>query len=148
MNLKEQLNNDLKEAMKGREKVKTNTLRNLRAAMRYAEIDSGAELDDAGVLDVIAKQAKQHRDSITEYSKAGRTDLVDEEAAELVILEHYLPTQLSEVEIKEKAQAIINQLGVTDMKGVGLVMKQLMVDLKGQADGKVVSQVVRQLLTR
>jgi uncharacterized protein YqeY len=148
MNLKEQLNNDLKEAMKGREKVKTNTLRNLRAAMRYAEIDSGVELDDAGVLDVIAKQAKQHRDSITEYSKAGRTDLVDEEAAELVILEHYLPAQLSEVEIKEKAQAIINQLGVTDMKGVGLVMKQLMVDLKGQADGKVVSQVVRQLLTR
>ncbi len=148
MNLKEQLNNDLKEAMKGREKVKTNTLRNLRAAMRYAEIDSGAELDDAGVLDVIAKQAKQHRDSITEYSKAGRTDLVDEEAAELVILEHYLPAQLSEVEIKEKAQVIINQLGVTDMKGVGLVMKQLMVDLKGQADGKVVSQVVRQILTR
>lgn len=147
MSLNKQLSDDIKTAMKHGDKVTLATLRNLRAAIRYAEIDAGAELDDAGVVAVITKQAKQHRDSITEFTKAGRTDLVETEAAELAILEKYLPAQLSEAEIKEKAQAVISELGVSDIKGMGLVMKQLMADLKGQADGKMVNQVVRQLLT-
>lgn len=147
MSLKDQVNNDLKEAMKSRDKLRTETIRGLKSAIRYAEIEAGAELDDAGVLSVIAKQAKQRRESITEFEKGQRSDLVEKETAELKILVGYLPEQMSEVEIRAKAQAIITELGVTDMKGLGQVMKRLMSDLKGQADGNVVNQIVRQLLS-
>jgi uncharacterized protein YqeY len=147
MSLKEQLNNDLKESMKNRDKTRTDTLRTLKSAIKYAEIEAGAELDDTGVLAVITKQAKQRRDSIAEFQKAQRIDLVEKETAELDILEQYLPAQLSAAEIREKAQVIIDNLGVTDMKGMGEVMKNLMAELKGQADGKVVNQIVRQLLS-
>jgi uncharacterized protein YqeY len=146
MSLKEQVDQDLKAAMRSHDKFRTQTLRSLKSAIRYAEIEAGAELDDPDILAVIAKQAKQRRDSIAEFEKGGRTDLVENETGELHILESYLPAQLSEETIKEKAQAVIDELGVTDMKGMGQVMNRLMADLKGQADGKVVNQVVRQLL--
>ena len=146
MSLKEQLNNDLKDSMRNKDKVQTETLRLLKSAIKYADIEAKAELDDSGVLAVIAKQAKQRRDSIAEFEKANRTDLVDKEAAELAILERYLPSQMSEEEITEKAQAVIAELGITDIKGVGQVMKRLMAELKGQADGKLINQVVRRLL--
>ena len=147
MSLKDQLNDNLKVAMRSRDKLRTQTLRILKSAIRYAEIEVGAELDDQGLLAVIAKQAKQRRDSIAEFKKGGRDDLVEKEAAELAILESYLPAQMSEDEIKAKAEAVIAELGVTDMKGMGQVMKQLMSELKDQADGKVVNQIVRQLLS-
>jgi uncharacterized protein YqeY len=147
MNLKDQLNEDLKTAMKGGEKARTETLRSVKSAIKYAEIQAGHELDDQGVLAVIGQQAKQRRDSIAEFEKGKRADLVEKEAAELAVLEQYLPAQLSEAEIEAKAKAIIAQLGVTDAKGTGQVMKQLMAELKGQADGKVVNQVVRRLLS-
>jgi uncharacterized protein YqeY len=98
------------------------------------------------VLGVIGKQAKQRRDSIAEFEKAGRTDLTEKETAELTILEQYLPAQLSPEEIRAQAQAVIAELGVTDMKGMGQVMKHLMANLQGQADGKMVNQIVRELL--
>jgi uncharacterized protein YqeY len=145
--LKDQLNADLKEAMKGGDKVRTETLRMLRSAIKYGEIEAGAEFDDQGILGVVAKQAKQRRDAIGEFEKAGRTDLVEKEAAELKILEGYLPAQLSEAEIRERVRAIIQKLNVTDAKGTGLVMKEAMAELKGQADGKVVNQIVRELLS-
>lgn len=147
MGIKDQLDTELKNAMKSGDKFRTTTLRGLKSAIRYAEIEAGDDLDDKGLLGVIAKQAKQRRDSIAEFQKANRVDLVEKEEAELAILEQYLPAQMSEDEIREKAQAVIAELGVTDMKGVGQVMKQLMADLKGQADGKVVSQIVRQILS-
>ncbi len=147
MSLKEQIDNDLKQGIKNKDKLRTDTLRGLKSAIRYAEIEAGSELDEAGMLTVIAKQAKQRRDSIAEFEKAKRADLVEKEAAELAILEEYLPAQLSEEEIREKARSIISDLGVTDMTGLGQVMKQLMAELKGQADGKVVNQIVRQLLS-
>lgn len=147
MSVKDQINNDLKEAMKSKDKTRLETLRGLKSAIKYAEIEAGAELDDQGVSGVIAKQAKQRRDSITEFEKGGRSDLVDQEAAELAILERYLPDQLSEEEIRERARAVIAELDVTNMKGMGQVMQRLMADLKGQADGKVVNQIVRQLLS-
>jgi uncharacterized protein YqeY len=148
MNLKDQLNSDLKDAMRSKDKVRTETLRSLKSAIKYAEIEAGHELDDKGVVNVIGKQAKQRRDSITEFEKAQRTDLVDKERAELTILEQYLPAQLSPEDIKSRAEAVIAALGVTDMKGMGLVMQRLMADFQGQADGKVVNQIVRELLTR
>ena len=147
MGLLEQINADLKEAMKNGDKFKTTTIRGLKSAIKYAEIEAGGAMDDDGIMNVIAKQAKQRRDSIAEFKKANRTDLIENESAELAILEHYLPAQLSEEQIRAKAQAIIAELGVTDAKGTGQVMKRLMADLQGQADGKVVNTVVRQLLS-
>ncbi len=147
MSLKDQFNHDLKEAMKNKDKVRTDTLRGLKSAIKYAEIEAGEEFDDAGVLGVIAKQAKQRRDSIAEFDKARRVDLVAQESAELAILEGYLPAQLSEADIRAKAQAVIIELGVTDVKGLGQVMKRLTTELKGQADGKVINQIVRDLLS-
>ncbi len=147
MSLKDQLNDDLKSAMKGGEKLRTETLRSLKSALKYAEIQAGYELDDAGVLTVIGQQAKQRRDSIVEFEKGHRADLIEKEAAELAILEKYLPAQLSEAEIEAKAKAVIAELGVTDAKGIGQVMKHLVAELKGQADGKIINQVVRRLLS-
>ena len=95
---------------------------------------------------MLGKQAKQRRDSITEFEKAGRTDLIEQEQAELAVIETYLPAQLSEEEIRTRVQAVIAEQGVTDVKGMGLVMKHVMADLKGQADGKVVNKIVRELL--
>jgi uncharacterized protein len=148
MTTKEQINDHLKESMRSGDKFRTETLRGLKSAIRYAEIEAGGELDEAGVTAVIIKQAKQRRDSITEFEKAGRADLVEQEANQLKILEAYLPVQLSEEEIRAKAQAVINELGVTDAAGMGQVMKRLTSELKGQADGKLISQVVRQLLSQ
>lgn len=146
MGIQEQLTADLKDAMKSGDKFKLTTLRGLKSAIKYAEIETGHELSEDDVIGVIAKQAKQRRDSIADFEKANRTDLVEKESAELAILEKYLPAQLSEEEIKAKAQAVITELGVTNMKGMGQVMQTLMPRLKGQADGKVVSQIVRQIL--
>jgi len=147
MELIEQINNDLKAAMKSGDKFKTATLRSLKSAIKYAEIEAGGKLDEAGLTGVIAKQAKQRRDSIVEFEKGNRPDLIENESAELAVLEQYLPTQLSEDQIRERAQAVIAELGASDVKSMGQVMKRLMADLEGQADGKLVSSVVRQLLT-
>lgn len=146
MSLKDQLNEDLKTAMKSGEKIRTETLRSLKSAIKYAEIQAGNELDDTGVLGVVRQQAKQRRDSMAEFEKGNRADLIEKEAAELAVLERYLPAQLPEAEIEAKARAVIAALGVTDAKGTGQVMKQLMAELKGQADGSVINQVVRRLL--
>jgi uncharacterized protein len=148
MSLKDQINDDLKTAMKSGDKIRTQTLRSLKSAIKYAEIEAQADYDDSGVLGVIAKQAKQRRESIAEFEKGGRADLVAQEIAELTILEVYLPQQLSEEAIKAKAERVIAQLGATDARAIGQVMKQLMAELQGQADGKVVNQVVRQLLSK
>jgi uncharacterized protein YqeY len=146
MSIKDQLNADLKDAMKSKDKTRTETIRGVKSAIRYAEIEAGSELDDKGVLGVVAKEAKQRRDAIAEFQKAGRVDLVEKESTELAILEDYLPAQMSEDEIKARAKAVIAELGVTDTKGMGQVMKRMMADLKGQGDGKIVSQIVRELL--
>jgi uncharacterized protein YqeY len=148
MSIKDQLSADLKEAMKSGDKVRLETLRMLKSAIRYAEIEVGHELDDQESLDVVGKQAKQRRDAITEFEKAGRTDLVDKESAELAILEHYLPAQLSTDEVRARVQAIIAALNVTDARGIGQVMKQAMAELKGQVDGKLVNQITRELLSK
>jgi uncharacterized protein len=146
MSLKDQINNDLKEAMRSKDQQRLDTLRMLKSAVKYNEIDAGHELNDQELLAVVGKEAKQRRDSIAEYDKAGRTDLVRQEQAELAILEAYLPRQLSADEIKARARAVIADMGVTDIKGIGPVMKRLTTELKGQADGKLINQVVRDLL--
>ncbi|MCB0166079.1 MAG: GatB/YqeY domain-containing protein [Anaerolineae bacterium] len=148
MSIIDQINSDLKTAMKSGHKELVATLRSLKSAVKYAEIEAGGELNDEAIIGVLSKQAKQRRDSIAEFEKAGRSDLVAQETAELEVIETYLPAQLSEEEIRAKVQEVITALNVTDAKGMGQVMKQVMADLKGQADGKTVNQIVRQLLSR
>ena len=147
MSLLDQLNNDLKESMKSGDKFRTEVLRGLKSAIKYAEIEARDEMSDQAVEAVIAKQAKQRRDSMDEFKKGGREDLVEREAAELAILETYLPEPMSEDDIRAIVEAAIAELGVTDMKGMGQVMQRVMADLKGQADGKVVNQIVRKCLS-
>ncbi len=147
MDIKTKLTNDLKDAMKSGDVTRKETIRLLRGAIKNAEIDGGHPLDDAETLAILSKQAKQRRDSIEQYTQAGRLDLVEQEQAELEIIETYLPKQLSDEEITARAKAVIAELGVTDMKGMGQVMKQLSAELKGVADGKRISQIVRGLLS-
>lgn len=146
MSLKDQINTDLKEAMRSKDQQRLDTLRMLKSAIKYNEIDAGHELDDQELLAVVSKEAKQRRDSIAEFEKGHRADLVQKEQAELAILETYLPRQLSADEIRERARAVIADMGLTGPKSLGPVMKRLTAELKGQADGKLISQVVRDLL--
>lgn len=147
MNLKDKLTNDLKEAMKSGDQVKKDTVRALRGAIRNAEIDSRRDLSNEEILAIINKQGKQRRDSIEQYQKANRGDLVEQEQQELAIIEVYLPQQLSDDEIRARVETAIAELGVNNMQGMGLVMKHLTGELKGRADGKRISQIVRELLS-
>ncbi|MCA9972528.1 MAG: GatB/YqeY domain-containing protein [Anaerolineales bacterium] len=148
MSLKQKLTDDMKTAMRTGDTQKRDTLRMLLAAVKQTEIDDRTTLDDAGVQAVLTKQAKQRRESIADYEKAGRAEMVAEEAAELAVIESYLPQMMSAEAVRAEAQQVIAELGVTDVKGMGQVMSQLMPRLKGQADGRVVSAVVRELLQR
>lgn len=152
MSLREQLAEDLKEAMRARDEVQKRTLRSVIAAIKQAE----TELDSAGqrrvlekedILSILAKQAKQRQESIGEYRKAGREDLVAEEQAELAVLEEYLPRQLTRDEIEAEARQAIEEVGATGRQDMGKVMRLLMDRLRDRVDGKVVNQVVTELLT-
>ncbi len=148
MTLEERLDADLKDAMRSNDTTRKLAIRAVKTAITEAKV-SGTQartLTDADVLAIITRQVKQRRDSITEFAKGGRADLIAQEEAEIAVLEPYLPRQLSEAEIRERAQAVIAELGVTDMKGLGPVMKRLSAELKGIADGQVTNRVVRELL--
>lgn len=152
MGLREQLANDLKEAMRARDETRKRTIRSVIAAIKQAEteLDSAGErirLEEKDVLAILAKQAKQRQESITEYRKGGREDLVAEEQAELAILEEYLPQQLSREEIEVEARQAIEETGASGRQDMGKVMRLLMDRLRGRVDGKVVNQVVTELLT-
>ncbi|MFN2226779.1 MAG: GatB/YqeY domain-containing protein [Anaerolineae bacterium] len=152
MSLREQLADDLKDAMRAQDEVRKRTIRSVIAAIKQAETNLDAKgrrvsVDDDGVLAILAKQAKQRKESIVEYSKGGRQDLVDEEQAELEILEAYLPQQLTREEIEAEAREAIRDIDATGRQDMGKVMRLLMERLRGRADGKVVNQVVTELLT-
>ena len=146
MTLKEQLRLDMADAMRAGDKEKRDTIRLLLAAIKQIEIDGQLSLDDAGVQTVLAKQAKQRRESIVDYERAGRADIADLEKAELVIIESYLPQMMSREEITEVATQTIADLGADGPKDTGRVMGSLMLQVKGKADGRLVSEVVRELL--
>lgn len=148
MTLEERLNADLHDAMRRGQEARKLAIRAVKTAMTEARV-SGTEarsLTDADVLAIIAKQIKQRRDSIVEFARAGRTDLVAQEEAEIAALQVYLPVQLDEAAIRERARAVIAELGVSDLKGLGPVMKRLTAELKGQADGQVINRIVKELL--
>lgn len=149
MTLEERLDADLKEAMRSGDMVRKLAIRAVKTAITEAKVSGPQQhsLTDEDVLKIIAKQVKQRRDSAAEFAKGGREDLVAREEAEIAVLEVYLPRQLDEAAVRERAQAVIAELGVTDLKGLGPVMKRLSAELRGQADGQLVNRIVRELLT-
>ncbi len=146
MSLKDKISDDLKQALKEGDDVRKRTLRLLLAAVHNAEIEKGAPLDDSGTLAVIAKQAKQRRESAEEFRKGGRQDLVEREEAEEAVLQAYLPSAMSREEIAAAARKVIAEVGAQGPRDVGKVMPVLVKQLAGRAEGSEISAVVRELL--
>jgi uncharacterized protein YqeY len=146
MSLKAQLETDLKNAMREGDKPRRDALRMLLAAIKQEEVDSRSRLDDEGVTAVLNRQVKQRRESIADYERAGQPDQVEKERYEMTLIADYLPQMMSQEEIEPIVAQIIADLGVTDMKSMGQVMSKAMAELQGKADGRLVSQVVRQQL--
>jgi hypothetical protein len=148
MSLKEQLTEDMKQAMKAKEegKLRLSVIRMVRSAIRQIEIDDKKDLGDEDVQAVIAKEVKMRRDSIEEFQKGGRQDLVDQMEAEIAVLVPYLPKQLTEDEIRALVAEAISEAGAASLKEMGKVMAVLMPKVKGKADGKLVNSLVREAL--
>jgi uncharacterized protein YqeY len=146
MGLKEKLQEDLKQAVRDRDETRKTTLRLALAAIKNAEIAKGRELDNNELVAVISQQAKQRRESIAQFAEGGRQDLVAQEEEELKLLLEYLPRQLSEEEIRTRASEVIEQVKATSPAQMGEVMRVLMPELKGKADGQVANRIVRELL--
>ncbi len=144
--MQDRLFSDLKQAMKKGDKMRQSVIRLTRAEIQNAEKAQGKPLDDPGVIDVLSKEAKKRRESIAEFSKADRQDLVAKEEAELAILLEYLPPQMSREEIVAAARSVIEELGAQGPGDKGRVMGKLMPQLKGKAEGRLVSEVVAELL--
>ena len=147
MSLKDQVSEDIKTAMKSKDKVRLETVRSIKKVLIEKESTirgQGQEtLTEAQELEILIQLAKQRRDSIEQYQKAGREDLADQEKAELAIIEEYLPKQLSDEEVSVIIDEIITQVGASSAKDMGKVMGQAMQRLKGQADGKKVQELVK-----
>lgn len=146
MSLKDKLLQDLKEAMKGKDTVRKNTVQLVRSGILQIEKDKKIELDDEGVLDVISKELKKRRDSMPDYVKSGRQDLIDNLNKEIEVLLTYLPKQLTEDEIKVIVEEAVKETGAATMKDMGKVMANVTPKVKGRADNKIVSGLVKQML--
>ena len=147
MSLKEQINNEVKEAMKAKDTVRRDALRLLTSAFKQVEVDERIELDDEGILKIIQKQVKQRQDAASQYKDAGREDLYDKEMAEIAIYENYLPKQLDDAELEERIKAIISKVGAGSMKDIGKVMGTASKELNGIADGKRINECAKALLS-
>ena len=148
MSLKDRINEDMKAAMRARESERLATIRLLLAAIKQREVDERATLDDAAVTAVIDKMIKQRKDSISQFEAAGRTDLVNQESAEVAVLSAYMPAQLSEAEIAAEVQAAVAQAGATGPQDMGKVMGVLKGKLAGRADMTAVSALVKAALAK
>ena len=146
MSLKDKLMQDLKAAMKEKDKIRKSVITMVRASIKQYEVDNRIEIKDEEILELISKQLKQRRDAIPEFEKGNRQDLIEEYQKEIEILLDYLPKQLTEDEITEIVKETIKELGVEGPKYMGKVMGALMPKVKGKADGKLVSKVVKELL--
>ncbi len=148
MALYDQVSNDIKEAMKARDKVRLETLRNIKKVFIEAKTAPGSNdtLDDAEALKILQKLAKQGNESAETYKQQNREDLAAEELAQVKVIEEYLPKPLSEAEIESAVKAIVEQTGASSMKDMGKVMGLASKQLAGRADGKVISTIVKKLL--
>jgi len=148
MGLKEQITEDMKNAMRAKEAEKLGTIRLLTAAMKQKEVDERVELTDTLVLAIIEKMIKQRKDSITQFEAGGRQDLADKEKAELVILTAYMPAALSDAEIAAEVAAAVAQVNPTGPQDMGKVMAIVKAKLPGRADMTAVSGLVKAALTK
>jgi len=144
--LKQKLVEDLKQALRGGDKVRRSVIRLVMAAIKNAEIARQVTLEDADILGVIAKEARQRRESIEAFRQGNRQDLVTQEEAELAILQQYLPQQMSREEIIAEARQVIEEVGARGPGDKGKVMPKLIAQLKGKADGREINAVVTELL--
>ena len=147
MNLKDRLAQDLKTAMKDKDTVRKNVVQMIRAGVLQIEKDKLITLDDEGVLEVIAKQLKQRKDSLPDYEKSGRSDLIAELKAEIGFLMEYLPEQLSDDELAEIVKAAVAEVGAVSVKDMGKVMAAVMPKTKGRADGRRINEIAKSLLS-
>jgi len=145
--LKDQLQADLKTAMKNKEKIRKSAITMIRAAVLQVEKDNGIKLGDEEILGIIAKQLKQCRDSLVEFEKAQRDDLIQQAHTEIEVITSYLPAQLTADQIRVIVNETIQETGAIDAKDMGKIMGVLMPKVKGRADGKLVNQVVRESLS-
>ncbi len=146
MSLKDRLQEDWKAAMKARDKFRAEAINMARAAILFREKTDGSKLDDEAVIDILSKEVKQRRDATIEYEQGNRQDLVDQANNEIQILLEYLPQQLTEEEIKEIVVNAVREVGAVSMKDMGKLMAVVMPQLKGRADGKLVNQIVKDIL--
>jgi len=141
--LKQQISEDVKSAMRSKDKARLAVLRLIQAALKQQEVDERIELDDTQVLVILNKLAKRHRDSIEQFEQAGRSDLVEKERFELQVVQSYLPQQLGEEEISRSIQSVISESGASSMKDMGKVMGLLKPRLEGRADMSKISALVK-----
>ncbi len=146
MALKEKLAQDLKDAMRDKDAIRKNVVQLIRSSVLQVEKDNKITLDDDGILDVIAKQLKQRRDSLPDYEKSGREDLISQLKTEMAILMEYLPAQLSHEELEKIVKEAVESTGASSMKDMGKVMAAVMPKTKGRADGKEINSIVKSLL--
>ncbi len=146
MSLSERLNDDMKNAMRSQDKFRLSVIRMVRSSIKNVEIDQRKTLTDNEVLEILGRELKQRKDSLQEFEKAGRDDLVESLKAEIDIISEYMPEQLSEEEVADIVKQTIQEVGASSKAEMGKVMGALMPKVKGRADGKLVNQLVQQLL--
>ncbi len=146
MSLLQQIDNDLKEALKAGQKERLSVLRGLKSDIKYKQIELGHEMSDADIIGVLTSASKKRKESIEQFKAGGRMDLVAKEEAEFTIIQAYLPEQLSEDKLRQIIKETIAETGANSPKMMGVVMKALLPKVKGMADGKLVSQLVTELL--
>ena len=146
MTIKEKLKEDLKTAMKEKDTVRKNVVQLIKAGVLQVEKDNKVTLDDAGVTDVIAKQLKQRRDSLPDYERSGREDLIVQLKREMELLMEYLPAQLSREELIEIVAKAVKDTGASTVKDMGKIMAAVMPQTKGRADGKEINRIAREML--
>lgn len=145
--LKEKLLNDMKESMKNKDIIRKNVIQMIRASILQIEKDNQKEVNDEEIIQIIAKEAKKRKDSLSDYEKSGREDLIEQIKQEITIIEEYLPEQLSAEEIEKIVSEIITKIGATSMKDMGAVMKEAKLKIGASSDGKTINEVVKKLLS-
>jgi uncharacterized protein YqeY len=148
--VRERIDADLKDAMRSKNELNTSVLRMLKSAIKYKEVEPGATgpLDEASILQVIGTLIKQRRDSVEQYKTGGRPELAEKEEAEISVLQNYLPKQLTADELRAEVQAAITQAGAKSAKDMGAVMKLLTPKLQGRAEGRAISEEVKNQLSK
>ena len=146
MSLKEKLQEDLKSSMKNKDTIRKSVVTLIRAAIKQHEVDNRVELADDAIIDIISKQLKQRKDSVAEFEKANRDDLVEETKSEIQVLERYLPQQLSEEELEKIVIETIAEVGATSMKDMGKIMATIKPKTAGRADGRKINELVKKNL--